>query len=121
MAKILVIDDDQDILDFIRTGLEDTHDVTTAINGEEGLYACDDAVFDVILTDIFMPYRDGLDIVREVAMSYPASKTIAMTGHTGEGQSNYLKAAEALGAFRALQKPFTIEELLKVVEETLNA
>ncbi|MBL4614542.1 MAG: response regulator [Magnetovibrio sp.] len=121
MAKILVIDDDQDILDFIQGGLEHVHDITTALNGELGLRACEDGTFDLVLTDIFMPFRDGLDIVREVAKLYPDSKTVAMTGQYGSGQTDYLKAAHAFGAVKTLQKPFTIEQLSLIVEEVLSA
>jgi len=121
VANILVIDDDQDILDFIKAGLEDHHTVTTATDGEEGLYACEQATFDLILTDIFMPFRDGLDIIREVSSLYPNSKTIAMTGHHSAGQTDYLKAAEAFGAQQSLQKPFTIQQLKSAVEAALKA
>lgn len=121
LAKILVIDDDRDILDFIRVGLNDEHEVTTAENGEVALRACEKITFDLVLTDIFMPFRDGLDIVREVTSLYPASKIIAMTSHFGEGQTDYLKAAQAFGAHETLKKPFTIDGLMTVVESALNA
>lgn len=121
MVKILVIDDDQDILDFIQSGLEHVHSITTALNGEQGLRECEHGAFDLILTDIFMPFRDGLDIIREVTKRYPSSKTIAMTGQYGDGQTDYLKAAQAFGAAKTLQKPFTIEQLLEIVDEALKA
>lgn len=120
MAKILVIDDDQDILNFIQSGLDELHEVTIALDGEQGLRACEVSSFDIILTDIFMPFRDGLDIVREVNRLYPNSKTIAMTGQFNEGQTDYLKAAQAFGAHAALQKPFTLDQLIDIVEQALS-
>lgn len=119
MAKILVIDDDQDILDFISMCLKDNHEVTTALNGELGIYACEKDAYDLIITDIFMPFRDGLDIIREAIKLYPEIKIIAMTAHYGEGYTDYLKAAEVIGAAAQLCKPFTVEDLISTVENTL--
>ena len=119
MAKILVIDDDQDILDFITTCLKDKHEVTTALNGELGLFACEENEYDLIITDIFMPFRDGLDIIREASELYPKIKIIAMTAHYGEGVTDYLKAAEVIGAAAQLRKPLTVDELIGAVDSTL--
>ena len=119
MAEILVIDDDTDILDYIRTALQDLHTVTTANDGERGLFECERRSFDLIITDIFMPFRDGLDILREVKNSYPDIKTIAMTGYATKGNADYLKAAEAMGANATLPKPFTVEQLFVVVDSVL--
>ena len=119
MVKILIIDDDQDILDFATTCLEGTHDITTALNGDLGLYACEEHKYDLIITDIFMPFRDGLDITREATKLYPGIKIIAMTGHYGEDSTDYLKAAEVIGAAAKLQKPFSAEDLIGTVEAVL--
>jgi len=121
MAKILVIDDDQDILDFITTCLKDKHETNTALNGELGIYACEEDEYDLIITDIFMPFRDGLDIIREAIKLYPDIKIIAMTSHHGEGYTDYLKAAEAIGATAQLCKPFTADDLISAVDTTLAA
>ncbi|MCW8916040.1 MAG: response regulator [Magnetovibrio sp.] len=120
MARILIIDDDQDILDFTTSCLESSHTVTTAMNGEEGMVACEKGHFDLILTDIFMPYRDGLDIIREVRTLYPSIKIIAMTSHVGEGMTDYLKAAELIGAHAKLEKPLTPEIVVECVDAVLN-
>lgn len=120
MARILVIDDDQDILDFVSSCLEDDHNVTTAANGEEGMVACEKNAFDLIITDIFMPYRDGLDIIREVRVLYPDIKIIAMTAYVGEGVTDYLKAAELIGAHYKLEKPLTADKVLEAVNGILS-
>ena len=121
MARILVIDDDQDILDFLSTCLADSHDVTACLNGELASYAMEEHAFDIIITDIFMPFRDGLDITREVTTLYPNTKVIAMTSHYGQGQTDYLKAAEVIGAAGQLRKPLTVEEVTSVVDQVLGA
>lgn len=120
MAKILIIDDDQDILDFASVSLADKYDISTALNGEAGMFACDKASFDLILTDIFMPFRDGLDLIREVRKLDPSIKIIAMTGRFGVGHTDYLKAAQVIGAAETLQKPFTRQELLAAVDRLLG-
>lgn len=117
MAKILVIDDDQSILDFIQLCLEEEHEVVTASDGERGLIACEKSSFDLILTDIFMPFRDGLDIIRAVSKMYPQTKTIAMTSHYGIGHTDYLKAAEVIGADVQLRKPFSCQDILAAIEQ----
>ena len=121
MAKILIIDDDQDILDFVSACLADSHEVITSLNGELGLYTMEKQKFDVIVTDIFMPFRDGLDITREALKLYPGIKVIAMTSHYGEGYTDYLKAAEVIGASAQLRKPFTAQDLVSVVDKVLDA
>ncbi len=120
MANILIIDDDQDILDFVTSCLDDSHSVATALNGEEGMVACEKGRYDLIITDIFMPYRDGLDIIREVRTLYPEVKIIAMTSHVGEGMTDYLKAAELIGAHAKLEKPLTPEIVVECVQAVLN-
>lgn len=121
MAKILVIDDDESILDFIQSCLEDEHEVVTASDGERGLVECEKSAFDLVLTDIFMPFRDGLDIIREVTKMYPTTKTIAMTSHYGVGHADYLKAAEVIGADLNLRKPFSCQDLMAAVEQLYSS
>lgn len=75
----------------------------------------------LIITDIFMPFRDGLDITREVTKLYPDIKIIAMTSRRGEGYTDYLKAAEVLGAVGQLHKPFTAHDLIGTVDKTLSS
>ncbi|HEY9080769.1 response regulator [Magnetovibrio sp.] len=120
MVKILVIDDDQDILDFAKVCLGDRHEIATALDGEAGLYACETTKFDLIITDIFMPFRDGLDIIREALKLYPDIKIIAMTARYGKAHTNYLKAAEVIGAAAQLRKPFTAEDLISAVDQVMD-
>ena len=93
--------------------------MVTASNGEEGMVACEKSAFDLIITDIFMPYRDGLDIIREVRVLYPDIKIIAMTAHVGEGVTDYLKAAELIGAHSKLEKPLSVEKVIDTVNGIL--
>lgn len=120
MATILVIDDDPAMLDYIRIILEDDHEILTAKDGEQGLVICrDTAGLDMIITDIFMPFMDGLEIVREAVKTCPKAKIIAITGQGREGADSYLRLAKDLGADATVSKPFTHQELRAAVDELL--
>lgn len=121
MAKILVIDDDAPVLEFFRQVLDGRHEVTTAANGEDGLRLCRKQPFDVVVTDIYMPFIDGLELLRELGRNAPQVKIIVMTGKMVEGASSYLKLAKDLGAAEVLAKPFTQEQLVSAVEKALSA
>lgn len=121
VAKILVIDDDAPVLEFFRQVLDGRHEVTTAANGEDGLRLCRKQPFDVVVTDIYMPFIDGLELLRELGRNAPQVKIIVMTGKMVEGASSYLKLAKDLGAAEVLAKPFTQEQLVTAVEKALSA
>lgn len=120
MAKILVIDDDPAMLDYIRIILEEDHDILTAKDGEEGLCVCRENALDMVITDIFMPFMDGLEIVRETIKVCPGTKIIAITGEERDGADSYLRLARDLGADATLRKPFTPDDLQGVVAEVLG-
>ena len=74
---------------------------------------------DLILTDIFMPEKDGLEVIMELRESHPNVKVIAISGGGIQLQSNLLDLAEKLGAKSVLNKPCSPEELRTVVDEVL--
>lgn len=119
MATILVLDDDDAILEFARAALGDAHDVTCLGNGEEGLAACTSACFDVVITDLFMPYKDGIEFIREVNQSCPKIKIIAITGENSPMAKNYLTLAGDLGAKVLLRKPLNVAQLRQAVGQVL--
>jgi CheY-like chemotaxis protein len=119
MAKIIIIDDDSDLLKFMTACLKDDHDVVLAASGEEGLVLAKTTPFDVVLTDIFMPTKDGLEVVQELVKSFPQSKIIAMTAEMKGGKTDFLDFAMHLGAAAKLAKPFTSETLRQTIDEVL--
>lgn len=121
MVKILIIDDDPAILDFVQAILEDEHDVLTAKDGEKGIVICKTMPLDLIVTDIFMPFMDGLEIVREAMKICPGTKLIAMTGEDREGADSYLRLAKDMGVDGTIRKPFGADEFLNVLDAVLNA
>jgi DNA-binding NtrC family response regulator len=117
MARILVIDDDEYIRAAVRDVLSDVgHVVLVASNGREGLARYRDHHPDLVITDIFMPERNGLDVILELP---PHVKIIAMSGGGQLDRGNHLDDAIHFGACRGLAKPFTVDALMGAVDETL--
>jgi DNA-binding NtrC family response regulator len=119
MARILVIDDDENLLFTIGEALTiGGHSVVTANNGIRGEKLFRAEPFDVIITDIVMPDREGLETIIVLHREYPKIPVIAITG-LGTNSVLYLGIATRLGARRVLEKPFKLEDLLDAVASVL--
>ena len=119
--KVLVVDDDPEIIEFVREALSPQgFEVLSAESGEQGLrVAVRDAV-DVILMDILMPGKDGLETIMDLRRRQNPARIIAMSGGGSFHLANALTWAEKMGAHRTLRKPFTPQELLVAVREALD-
>ncbi len=121
MKRILVIDDDEQVRVLIRLALERAgYEARDASNGEDGLALHRKEPFDLIITDIFMPEKEGLETIRELRQDFPDLKIIAISGGGNIGELAYLGLAKSLGAMRTIAKPFNIKELVHVVKELLR-
>src|SRR5436189_4697771 len=121
VARILVMDDDGMLRGAIRIALEAAgYEVLEAADGHAGLRLQREQTADLVLVDIFMPERDGLEVIRALRAEIPQPKIVAMSGGGRTGQVEVLRAAAALGASRTLLKPFQPQELLKAVRELLG-
>lgn len=119
MASILVIDDDASVRTLVRSILEaDGHQVREAENGQIGLTLYRDKPADLVITDIMMPGRDGMDVTLALTQEFLDARVIAITGETGD--HNFLNVAKLFGARRILQKPFGVEDLRQAVRITLS-
>jgi two-component system, response regulator, stage 0 sporulation protein F len=119
MASILIVDDEDSVRQLLRRILEeDGHEVREASNGHEGLNLYRQAPADLVITDILMPARDGMDVTLELTREFLDAKVIAMTGATGD--RNFLSVAKLFGARQIIQKPFTVEEVRRLVRYTLE-
>ena len=87
------------------------HQVVSAESGSEAVRFCQDRSFDLVITDLVMPDRDGLELIRSLQQSHSNLPILAMSG-AGNG---LLKLAIARGAAEALAKPFTPGDLLTMV------
>lgn len=121
MATILVIDDDQHVRGMLRTVLEDFgYNVLEAPDGNVGVQLFSENRVDLIITDIIMPDKEGLETIREIKKSSPDAKIIAISGGAKVGPGTYLKLAERLGAQRVFEKPIQISVLLSSIAELLG-
>jgi YesN/AraC family two-component response regulator len=121
LAKsILIIDDDTDYRNAIKHVFE-CHDykVYEASNGKEGIESYRRIAADIILADIFMPEKDGLETIREFKREFPEAKIIAMSGIYSK-TGYFLKVAGYLGAILCIRKPFESDDLIKAVESALE-
>lgn len=121
MARILVIDDEELVRSALRLMLEfHGHEVTGACNGEEGIALHEKEPFDLIITDILMPRKEGVETIMELKRDYEDLKIIAISGGGKTRVIDYLKTARLLGADVTLAKPFDNAELLAAVETCLS-
>ncbi len=120
MATIMVIDDDENARSAMTRVLRTAgHNVVEAENGLRGLERLRQAPVDLVITDLLMPEMEGIETIRELRRGHPGVRIIAMSGGGMGKAADYLPFAGALGAQRALEKPFTAEQLLAAVQDVL--
>jgi CheY-like chemotaxis protein len=122
MARILVIEDDNSSRWIVvRTLVQMGHTVLEASNGVEGLRANRDAPVDLVLTDLVMPEKEGIETIMELRRTHPMVKIIAMTGGLNPVMARTnLQNARFLGASKVLLKPFDQAELAAALDEVLG-
>ena len=120
MATILVVDDEPVILRVVCTQLREAgHEVTAAADGAEALKLSCKSPFDLVITDLIMPDKEGIETIMALRRQSPTTKIIAISGGGWNSGKDYLVIARALGAQRTLAKPFTKAELLAAVAGVL--
>lgn len=121
MACVVVIDDQEPIRRIVRRALEqDGHQVLDAEDGELGLQLLERHPVDVVVSDIFMPGMDGIQMLRQIRKQFPAVKVIVMSGGDSSGMLDLRRDAELLGAVKSLSKPFTTHEIVTIVNSVLE-
>ena len=121
MKRILLVDDDDRLRDTLSEVLKRAgYDVEDASNGAIALNKYRRAPSDLVITDIVMPEREGLETIRELRRHDPGVRIIAISGGGVGSARTYLATATAFGADRIIAKPFSRAELLSAVEETLD-
>lgn len=119
--RLLIIDDDDLFRMTLRAIFEDAgFEVVEAPDGNHGIEAFERRPADVVITDILMPEKEGIETILELRRSHPEVKIIAMSGGGEAGNANFLDMAEKLGANRILNKPFTRSDVLNAVEGLLT-
>ena len=120
MKRILVIDDDPMLCGFCTTVLSNEgYQVYVASNGHEGLRLLRQEPFELVITDIFMPEKEGLETIMELKSAFAGVKIIAISGGGTIKRELTLQMAKDLGADHVLEKPFEVETLINTVAEVL--
>ncbi len=121
MATIYVFDDEPSILLMIKKMLEKAgHEVGIALNGREGMELINEKIPDLIITDIIMPEKEGLETIMELRKKHPGLKIIAISGGGRFGPEGYLPGAKLLGADLVFQKPLVQKEFLNAIASLLD-
>ena len=120
MKRILVVDDEVQIRTMLTEILEqEGYEVHAAGNGEEGLDLAGKLAFDLVITDMIMPVKDGLKFIMELVRDQPDLKIIAISGGGAIKAERYLTMAGYLGDVATLEKPFKLEVLLELIRKRL--
>lgn len=121
MVRILIIDDEEPIRFTLRAILQKAgYEIAEATNGEEGLALQREQPFDLIITDIIMPEKAGVETIIDLRSNYPDLKIIAISGGGRTRNLDFLKIAKQYGADKYLTKPFSRDELLAVIQSCLG-
>lgn len=118
--NLLLADDDADLRYALRRILERAGFVVSeAENGDQALHALEGATFDLLITDLIMPTREGLETIQACRRLHPELPIIAISGGGRIKPDDYLALAKRLGAQRTLAKPFSGEELIIAAQAAL--
>ena len=118
--QILVIEDDFAVRELmLQTLTKAGYQVIAAEDGVQGLNLFREKNPDLVITDIVMPQKEGLQTIIELRQQAPHVKVIAMSGGGRFGNGDYLKLARKFGARKTVSKPFLRDEMLAVVREVL--
>jgi len=122
--RIILADDHPIFRSGVRALLENNTQakvVAEAANGDDALAVLDKRAVDLVITDVIMPERDGVETIREMRRRRSPAKILVITGGGPDKRMEYLGVAEIFGADRSLAKPFKLANLVGVVEEMLSA
>ncbi len=121
MTRILVVDDDSQIREMLRQMLQNEgYDVVDAADGKEALKRQQEDPADLIITDLIMPEKEGIETIRDLKKEFPDIRIIAMSGGGVVGPEAYLKIARSLGAKKTFVKPIERKKLLAGIREVLE-
>jgi len=121
MASVLVVDDDKQFRRMAKEILVQAgYEAAEAQDGQEALSLCQKGSFDLVIIDIFMPEKDGLEAINELRQDFPDIKVLAISGGVGKFQVDVLAMAKKFGAHQTITKPFDVEAFLNSVHAVLE-
>ena len=116
LRRILVVDDDQQIRFMLRMALErEGYELDEAGDGKTAMALLASKPFDLVITDIIMPGKEGIQVIKEMQRDHPDLKIIAISGGGYMAASKYLDSAADFGADLTLSKPLSRADLLSAV------
>jgi DNA-binding NtrC family response regulator len=119
--RILVVDDDPSIRQTLHIALTKAgYSVVGARDGEEAIQLWRAQGADLVIADIYMPKKGGLQVIKELQAHRPSPPVIAMTDGGRTKNLNPLSHAELMGGVQTIAKPFSLEKMLAAVEEALT-
>jgi DNA-binding response OmpR family regulator len=122
VAMILLIEDEPAVRETVRQVLaSEGHDVICASDGRKGVDLFRKSVFDLVVTDIIMPEKEGIQTISEIRAINPRARIIAMSGGGRVGSTDFLSVASKLGANDTIAKPFDPEDLIAKVDKLMKA
>ena len=121
MAKLLIVEDDDEVRDVLKTLLrEEGHEVFEASDGNEAMEQFRQTPADLVILDIVLPDKEGLETIIDLKRTHPNVKIMAMSGGGRTSPQDYLDMAKRLGAVEVIAKPFSIDDFLRSVNLTLS-
>jgi two-component system cell cycle response regulator CpdR len=120
-CSILVVDDEPGIRELLCLMLEAAgHTVVSAEDGIQAPKVLASQPVQVVITDLLMPERDGLEFITEIRKKFPTVKIIAMSGGGHIARDSYLRIAKNFGAHVLLEKPFSQSGVLGAIEAVMK-
>ena len=118
IQKVLVADDEPHVRHILTQQMRQSgFDVSEAANGSDAIAMIKENSFDLLIADIVMPDKDGLEVIMFVEEHHPQTRIIAVSA---PGNELYLTSAKGLGANRIFQKPFSISDIVDAAKELLR-
>jgi DNA-binding response OmpR family regulator len=123
MARILIIDDDDQIRKMLRLTLNAAgFDVVEAQDGNIAMKIFhQDPMVDLVITDLIMPEKEGIETIIELRRDFPNIPIIAISGGGRIDPNDYLLLAKKLGAQITLEKPFSRKDIINAVNELITS
>ena len=121
MARILLVDDDDQVRQMLKKTFErEGYEVVEASDGVQAIEAYDPQSIDIVITDIVMPEKEGIETIRDIRTTNPKAKIIAISGGGRIQPGDYLNWAQRFGVEATFTKPIRRQEILDTIEELLK-
>ena len=121
MARILIADDEELLRQTLRYALEsEGHEVFEAGNGVQCLDVLKSQPVDLVVTDIVMPEKEGIELIKEIRRDFPEMRILAISAGAWGGKFDYLDTAAKMGAHAVLAKPFSATQIREAVRDCLG-